>query len=65
VAADLLIVKVGDGGAVLDAPHTVDRAAGESKRLRQRGFARTAMAEQDDVTQLLGVIFFHRYDPLY
>jgi hypothetical protein len=60
VAAGFLIVKVGDGGAILDVAHTVDRAAGEEQCLSQGSLPCASVSKQDDVTQLLGMIFFHR-----
>ena len=49
----LLGVEVGDGGAVLDPAQAGDRPGGEQQRLGERGLARSAVAHEGDVADLL------------
>ena len=49
----LLGVEVGDGVAVLDPPEAGDRPGGEEQRLGEDGLARSAVADQGHVADLL------------
>ena len=59
----LLGVEVGDGVAVLDLAETGDRPGGEEQRLGERRLARSAVAHEGDVADLLGRERLGRHRP--
>ena len=58
--ADLLLVVVRDGVAVLDPSHTRERAGGEQHRFDQRGLAGASVADEEDVADVGRVVGVHR-----
>ena len=58
-AADLLLIKIGSGGAIFDLPHTGGRTCKVEKCFCQYGFASAAVRCDDNVTNGLGRILFH------
>ena len=63
VPFDLLGIKVGGRGAVLDLAQALQQAGVEQHSFRQRGLALTAMAEYADVADVLCGIHFHSGTP--
>ncbi len=60
LAADLLVLEVGDRVAFFDLTHPVDGAGMEQERLAQRGLSAAAVRDQGDVADGVGCIVLHR-----
>jgi hypothetical protein len=60
VLAGLLRLEVGDGGPVLHAADPVDRTGREQERLDQRRLAGATMPDNQDVTDMVRGVAFHR-----
>src|SRR5262249_31210939 len=59
-AALLVGVVIRDGVAVLDRPHARDRSGREQQRLQERRLARSRVAGQQDVADVLRVVGVQR-----
>ena len=53
LARNFLLVKVGDGGAVLDLAHALNDAAVKEHRFKQCGFAFTAVPDNGNIADIL------------
>ncbi len=59
LARDLLVVVVGDGGAVVDGPEAVDGARVEQEGRGELRLAGAAVSHQRDITDLVRIVHSH------
>ena len=59
LAPALLVLKIGDGRAVLDLALPRDGAGVEQERFGQGRLARTAVPDERDIADLVGSVLFH------
>ena len=59
LASDLLLVKIGDGGAVFGAGQAVGGAGRKQEPRRKRSLAGIAVTDQGHVPNIAGFVNFH------